>query len=370
MVVISLVTCLLLGAQASDAPPVAEYGHAFQAPGDFTDEQYSQIASRFSVFTVEKRHAYSVYGDASAPSDSPQYYKSWKAAVETARKIKQLNSTVQVLMHWNAAVYYGLWECEEHVTASMLMPDDFKARARARRPHWKGLYNYSSPEFREWWVDCAADSILNSEGMLDGLFLDSIPKLSWQPDPDTYLYWNDMVDSLVARIGSDHLLVYNGFYLPIVGPHPASRILGADDFLANVNVNLEIEHFGRAVSTNDDITIEYLSKLNDAINANPTKRFFAHGPTASELSYVYGCFLMVAPNDRGHFVSVEGFRIADGFNIENGVLDEHPEYSFDLGDATGNFTVDGYILSRVFEQATVEVDLANRAAYFNVVNSL
>eukprot|EP00662_Eupelagonemidae_sp_cell21_P036635 gene36635-46162_t len=62
-------------------------------------DQYAAIASRFSIFTVEKAHA-------AARTNSV------RATVGTARKIKALNESVKVLMYWNAALNFNFYECE------------------------------------------------------------------------------------------------------------------------------------------------------------------------------------------------------------------------------------------------------------------
>jgi hypothetical protein len=40
------------------------YGHAYSRPNDFSETEYVELSSRFSVFTVEKAHAAAVYGNA------------------------------------------------------------------------------------------------------------------------------------------------------------------------------------------------------------------------------------------------------------------------------------------------------------------
>ena len=130
------------------------YGHAYGVrPHDFTPDQYEAIASRFEVFTVEKFHAADVYGNASAPA--PFKTNSYAATVGSARKIKDINGTVKVLMYWNAALHFNFYECEAEVQPSWVMDEK-----KGKPPY----YNYSVPEFRSWWVRCAIDSVKNSSG--------------------------------------------------------------------------------------------------------------------------------------------------------------------------------------------------------------
>lgn len=41
---------------------IQRYGHGFSEPNDFTPEEYEYIAKNYSIFTVEKRHAWGDYG--------------------------------------------------------------------------------------------------------------------------------------------------------------------------------------------------------------------------------------------------------------------------------------------------------------------
>lgn len=95
------------------------YGHAFSRPSDFTPAEYAQIARFFPIFTVEKDHAQAVYGNATA--SAPFNTNSYAATVGTAKKIKDLNESVRVLMYWNAALHYNFYECESEVQPQWLL---------------------------------------------------------------------------------------------------------------------------------------------------------------------------------------------------------------------------------------------------------
>ena len=89
---------MLLAPLFSGVLSLRAYGHAYQAPGDFTDAQYASIAARFPVFTVEKRHAWGVYGNASARG-TPAAYNSIAASVGTARKMLVWATVASFLQH-------------------------------------------------------------------------------------------------------------------------------------------------------------------------------------------------------------------------------------------------------------------------------
>ena len=89
-----------------------------------SDEEMQQIGSRFPIFTIEKRHAYRVHRDRRAPRGSPNRWNSihsFRPLVETARRIKAVNLNVRVLMHWNPAVHYNMYQCEDAVNPSWLV---------------------------------------------------------------------------------------------------------------------------------------------------------------------------------------------------------------------------------------------------------
>ena len=69
-----------------------------------------------------------------------------------------MNASVKVLMYWNSKIHFDFYECEAQVQPTWYYPDT---------KHRK-FYNYSVPEFRRWWVQCAIESVQNSSGVLDG----------------------------------------------------------------------------------------------------------------------------------------------------------------------------------------------------------
>jgi hypothetical protein len=176
------------------------YGHAYSRPDDFTPAQYAAIAADFRIFTVEKDHAAAKYGTPGAPK--PFATNSYAATVGTARKIKALNASVQVLMYWNSALHFNFYECEADVQASWVMAGS--------NPHER-YYNYSVPAFREWWVRCAVESVRNSSGALDGLFIDAVPKVA-ASGAKQLAEWGAMIDSVRKQLGPAAPLLDNGFF--------------------------------------------------------------------------------------------------------------------------------------------------------------
>lgn len=330
---------------------ILQYGHAYNVPFDFTSEEYAQIASTFPIFTVEKRHAYEIYGNASA--SYPFKSNSIAASIGTARKIKALNSSVRVLMYWNSALHWNFYECEADVQPSWLLPLKHGYHAQE--------YNYSVPEFRSWWVSCAVGALRNSSGALDGLFVDAVNKLS----VDSYDFWGEMMDAIRTAVPRA-FLIYNGNgYSHNVSVAANSSLLPhADAVYLESTANLVTDAEKDAPS----IIIAYLQYLAATAAAEPTKLFFGKGhldvtaqsPLVNDTkTFTFGLavFLLITPNPSTNY-----FIANDGYNINQGVLLPHPEYALSYGLPLGNFSVNGAVLTRNFTNATVVVNLATQSA--------
>ena len=82
---------------------IQRYGHGFSEPGDFTAEEYDYIAKNYSIFTVEKRHAYGEYG----PKPNSE-----AATIGTAKKLKKINPDIKVLLYWNLILNWNFYESQ------------------------------------------------------------------------------------------------------------------------------------------------------------------------------------------------------------------------------------------------------------------
>ena len=340
------------------ASAISPYGHAFNAPGDFSPAQFATIASTFPLFTVEKRHAYAIYGNKSATG--PAHYNSIAASVGTARKIKALNSSVRVLMYWNSALSYGFYECEEAIQKSWLLPP----AGNDKPPR----YNYAVPSFRAWWVACAVGALKNSSGALDGLFLDAVPKLldSGQP-PNILALWGAMVDAVRVAC-PEAFVIYNGASIDgsNSGPYKANASLLAYADALYVESLALLCDAANSISPSDAIT--FLSYLASAAATAQNERKFvmghgllpSSGGPAAEATFLYGLalFLLISPEpETGYFIS------NDGYNIDQGLLTMHPEYDWKYGTPLGAFTVyNDTTLTRNFSNATVVADLVRLTA--------
>lgn len=339
---VSLVAaCLLLPAVHG----LHAYGHAFSRPNDFTPAQYADIAKMFPVFTVEKAMAQAVYGNHSAPA--PFKTNSIAATIGTAKQIKKLNPEVKVLMYWNTALFFNFYECEAEVD------QDTWLEHSDTPPPVAPFYNYSVPAFRAWWVKCAIDAVNNSDGLLDGLFLDATPKLV----KNSYTkYFTAMVDELKTAL-PHAFITNNGFYLTKSGD-----MYGGEDVWSHTkNTYVEsLEKIGNTDIFTKELSMTYLTGLSNATSAHPDRLLIGHGSNANTTVF-YSClvkYLLITS-------SVEdGYYLAnDGYGIDQGLL-EQPMSVFAEGDGVGcgepndsYFTVEGDVVKRAFEKGSVELNL-------------
>ena len=64
-----------------------------------------------------------------------------------------------------------------------------------------GSYSASVPAFRAWWVQCAVEAVLKSNGSLDGLFLDATPKVVKAGGTEDWIkFWGPMVDDIRSKV--------------------------------------------------------------------------------------------------------------------------------------------------------------------------
>jgi len=345
---------VLLAALIAPCASILPYGHAFQVPGDFSEAEYAFIAATFPIFTVEKRHASGVYGNPSAPAGSPRRFNSIAASVGTARKIKALNPTARVLLYWNSALHYNMYECEEEVQPGWLM-------RRGAQPQL--VYDYSVADFRAWWVSCAVGALRNSSGALDGVFVDAAPKLARLSvnGAEAFAHFGEMLDE-VRRQSPAAFVVFNGNFL-----EPGGGVLAKSTELLPHADAVYVESMANLATDRADDparTIAFLNFVAASASAEVPagKQFFAHGlldPANAERSFTFGLavFLLVAPDP-----STGWFLANDGYGVGQGVLAPHPAFGLAYGAPLGPFSVNGDVLSRLFDNATVAVDLKGLTA--------
>eukprot|EP00040_Diaphanoeca_grandis_P000769 m.16419 g.16419 ORF g.16419 m.16419 type:complete len:376 (+) comp11033_c0_seq1:83-1210(+) len=343
------------------------YGHAYGVrPHDFTSAQYAAIASRFEVFTVEKDHATDVYGNSTAPHTSPHRTNSIAASVGTARKIKALNASVKVLMYWNSALHYNFYECESEVQPSWIMPGPNPAKSVP-------FYNYSVPAFRAWWVRCAVDAVQNSNGALDGLFLDATPKVDVTDQLDA---WGAMVDQLRAALGANAILIDNGFFL-----QPSGKKLAGDAAWEHTSSSYTESMSSVGGESNAEKGVQYLLWVAQSAQKfpYPNRTLIGHGGISSNATTDVGDNAVLDPTFRFGLAKyllttstvANGWFLANhGYCIDEGLLSQPMSVYSGVGVGCGEpismvERVGGpnsFRLQRMFEHGSIVVDVDTQNA--------
>ena len=326
-------------------PSVAlqRYGHAYSRPDDFTPDQYASIARLFPIFTVEKAHAANVYGNASAPA--PFKTNSIAATVGTAKKIHAINASTKVLMYWNSALHYNMYECESQAKPGYYYLTPTK-------PNGPPFWNYSNPDFREFWVKCAVDAVRNSGGELSGLFLDGNPKLE---AADAVPFWGAMVDKLRAAL-PDAIIIDNGFFLTPSG----AELAGEDCWSHTGNSYAESMAGIPATGKRANLTnaLRHLRWIANSTAAHPDRTLIGHGTSGNESTFRFGMakYLAVTASVKNGW-----FLANQGYSIDGGLLTQ-PDAVYSAAEGCGEpvspFKVTSeYTIRREFENGYVEFDL-------------
>jgi hypothetical protein len=251
-------------------------------------------------------------------------------------------------------LHYNMYECEEEVQPSWLL-------RRGSQPQL--VYNYAVANFRAWWVSCPVEALRNSRGALDGLFVDAAPKIARLSVNATQAYaqFGEMLDEIRRQLPAAFVL-FNGDFL-----EPSGSVLAkstellphADAVYVESMANLATDRAGNPAQT-----IAYLNFIAASASAKVSagKQFFAHGHldlANAERSFTFGLavfLLVVSDPSTGWFLS------NDGYHVGQGLLVPHPAYGFAYGAPRGPFSVNGNVLSRIFDNATVMVNLSGLIA--------
>lgn len=263
-------------------------------------------------------------------------------------------------------MHFNFYECESDIQPNYFMTD-FK-------PHKPPYWNYSVPEFRDWWVKCAVDSVRGSNGALDGLFFDAIPKV--ETTDETHLsLWIAMVDKIRTALGKDAILINNGFYLS-----PRKKLAGEEAWKhTGLSYTESLSGVGYAgVYAHPATGVEYLQWLANASAANPGHSLIGHGDVSGQTMttttaqsdldedqlFRFGLakyMLVTSTMKNGWFLANNGSYSIDGgllnqpmsvYKGDDGVECGEPIAMFERIGGAGS-----YKLRRKFERGSITVDV-------------
>lgn len=308
--------------KAGDWSAVRLYGHAFNID-DFSNSDYKWIKNHYEYFTIEKRHARTVYG----------YMSSEKASSATAATIIKNNSNAKPLFYWNTGpIYNKIYETIDDVITD--------------NPEWgtsdHGRWSFEDPKFRTWFVDVVKDMVINKGHA--GVFLDAVMTLRGHTSREAAKYCLEMMDEMPG------VVIYNGF-----APVP-SRIIAGLDYLEHADGTF-VEHFFRAhcdsQKEGENMLDELLKVPKDKIiivNSQPERKFWK----TKNHKFSLAAFLIIA-NDNSYY----HYFTKENYSSEY-MKYWHSDFERKIGKPLGVANKKGLVYTRSFENAEVTVDLENK----------
>jgi hypothetical protein len=344
-----------------DRVPVA--AHLGKPEGDFTHDELQFLANRFPLITIEKMQAKDLYH-----VSEPGTYKA-------LQQLKDINSDLKILFYWNSVVAYPFYQSYETFR-------EHPQWAMKNVSGWNVLdhrefdtYDLSNPHCREWWIKVACEAI-HQHGF-DGLFIDEVSSLYHSEGRSRQwgsAKYNEVMKGMAQLLlqvhdcaGDEKLLIFNGL-------HADSEVW--DDcgisFLQLLSGAM-VEHFGssdlleREGANSKYLMAAYIAAIQEAGKRgrillvkgwpgfnwrNPISKSYDVNAAAarSAIKFPLACFL-VAAEPYSYFI------YSWGYTDKEGTLIPYPEFDKPLGPPKGPGIRNGWIYTREFEHARVEVDL-------------
>ncbi|MFC1766209.1 putative glycoside hydrolase, partial [Planctomycetota bacterium] len=320
------------------ADRIQRYGHGFSEPNDFTPEEYDYIAKNYSIFTVEKRHAWGEYG----PKPNTE-----AATIGTAKKLKEINPDIKVLMYWNIVLNWNFYESQtEFNKHPEWVYRDWVFQHANHDP--VPMYDLNNPQVQTWWVNAIVDPILR--GDLDGVFLDAGPKVP----KEQYKSLFKMIDTVRAKIGDDKIVIYNGYRVP-----NATTLQGGKDFIDHTT-GVFVEFFLHSPLDTKEEAAFLFDNLIEAEKAG--KMIIPCGKPQSRLPGTKEPFLFNFASFLLFYGPNSYYLYNSGYNKTQGMFKDYPEYDLAPGKPLGSAVRNGWVYTREFERITVTVDIETKEA--------
>ncbi|MDO7172407.1 putative glycoside hydrolase [Mariniflexile sp. AS56] len=341
-----------------DKVPIAFH---FGKNGALTNDEAKFITSRSNFIVLEKGHGLPTY-------------KNTEMGIEAdAKKLKRFNPDMKVIFYWNAFLDYSMYEAHDVYTNHpewWLKTKDGKLDLKNEKIK---RYDLSNPAVRKWWVETAKNEI--TKGSTDGVFMDAFIQVT---NPANIEFWgetkyNSILDGLKKLIaetrialGNDKLIVYNGIR------STPNRNVG-NNFPDNTDAVM-IEHFGIIQSHSKESMLQDILEMEKAGKTGKIVVFkgwpgyawidkdFMAKPlkekqkiSKENITFPLASFL-VGAQENSYFIYNWGYR------FEHGATDWYPEFDKHLGKPLHDMKVNGWILTREFEHASVWVNLDTKDA--------
>jgi len=324
-----------------------------------TRKEAKFVASHSNFVVLEKAHGF------------PKYKYSEEAIAADAAVLKDLNPDMKIVFYWNAFLDYSMYkaheEYQEHPEWWLKTKEgelDLKSD-RIKR------YDLSNKKLRKWWVGVAKQNLKNKN--IDGIFFDALNQVT---NPGNKKLWGDekynaiqqglikLIEETRCKIGDDKLIVYNGI-------RSTPKRNTGNNFPDNTDAVM-IEHFGYFNSRTKESMLKDIQEMEKAgktgkivvfktwpenawLNKNFIKKSKKEKKKISKehINFALASFLAGAQK---HSYLIYNW----GYRLKMGSLLWYPELDKPLGKPLNEMQVNGWILTRNYEHASIWVDLENK----------
>ena len=324
-----------------------------------TRKEAKFVASHSNFVVLEKAHGF------------PKYKYSEEAIAADAAVLKDLNPDMKIVFYWNAFLDYSMYkaheEYQEHPEWWLKTKEgelDLKSD-RIKR------YDLSNKKLRKWWVGVAKQNLKNKN--IDGIFFDALNQVT---NPGNKKLWGDekynaiqqglikLIEETRCKIGDDKLIVYNGI-------RSTPKRNTGNNFPDNTDA-IMIEHFGYFNSRTKESMLKDIQEMEKAgktgkivvfktwpenawLNKNFIKKSKKEKKKISKehINFALASFLAGAQK---HSYLIYNW----GYRLKMGSLLWYPELDKPLGKPLNEMQVNGWILTRNYEHASIWVDLENK----------
>jgi hypothetical protein len=342
------------------------YIHFGKSRGPLSDDELRFVAQSSDFVCLEKGHGLGSTGSTE------------KGIAYDAKRLKALNPRIKVLFYWNTFINYPLYDACQEVAKH----PEWIFRDKKNQPIYKTgrleQYNLLNPEFREWWASIAEKAV--TEYGCDGIFMDAVNqakrpiwmKRGWGEGNEAILTQAvvDMMRLVRKGMGKDALLLYNGIrsmdpagttsgaeYLPhssgvMVEHFTAFHSQSKESIAADIKAIISASNMGRIVVVKGwpDRTFNWTNKETMRIPSDVLA-----DKARKKIIFSLACFL-IAAQEKCYFSYSWGWR------EQHGSLVDYPEFHKPLGRPNGPAKKEGWVYTRVYEHASVRIDLAARRA--------
>lgn len=324
-----------------------------------TKKEAKFVATHSNFVVLEKAHGF------------PKYKYSEEAIAADAAVLKDLNPDMKVVFYWNAFLDYSMYKAHEEYQKHPEWWLKTKEGALDLKNDKIKRYDLSNKNLRKWWVGVAKQNLKNKN--IDGVFFDALNQVT---SPGNKRVWGvekydaiqqglkDLIKETRCKIGDDKLIVYNGI-------RSTPRINAGNDFPDNTDA-IMIEHFGFFNSKTKESMLKDIQEMEKAgktgkivvfkawpENAWLNQKFMAKSEKQKEnlsrknINFALASFLAGAQK-HSYFIYNWGYRLSMGSLLW------YPELDKPLGKPLNEMQVNGWILTRNYEHASVWVDLENK----------